>query len=83
MILENMNIKEKALEFVATIERNDSGVGFNYFEEMIPTTDVDYPVLKVKMDNLMILLENTDAKGEEEMDKFGSLDFEDVIWNMI
>jgi hypothetical protein len=50
---------------------------------MIPTTDVDYPVLKVKMDNLMILLENTDAKGEEEMDKFGSLDFEDVIWNMI
>jgi hypothetical protein len=80
MILENMNIKEKAAEFVATIELNDNGIGFNYFERMIPTTDVDYSVLKVKMDNLMILLGKTQEKGVEAIKEFYDRDFEDDIW---
>lgn len=81
MDIQDMNIKEKALEFVSTIEKNDNDDGYNYFEGMISSSDPDYIVLKEKMDNLMILLKDIDSKGE--MDAFNELDFEEDIWDMI
>ena len=76
-----MTIKEKAVELAGTISKNDSGVGYNYYETLLDKNDPDYQVLKSKFDNLMILLEEVDSKGE--MDSFGELDFEDEIWEMI
>lgn len=81
-----LNIKEKVVRIASTIEQNDNNNGFNYFEEMMNyyySNDPDFPIIKQKMDNLIKLLEEINLKGEEELEKFQDLDFEDVIWKMI
>ena len=76
-----MTLKEKAVEMVGTISKNDSGIGYNYFEALLDKKDSDYTILKSKLDNLIILMEEVDSKGE--MKEFGELDFETEIWEMI
>jgi GTP-binding protein EngB required for normal cell division len=78
-----INIKEKVKRIASTIEQNDNGNGYNYFEEMMKyyySADSDFTIIKQKMDNLIKLLE---SKTEEEVDEFMDLDFEEEIWEMI
>ena len=66
---------------VETILKNENGK-FYYFNEMLKAFDEsDSKIIKEKMDNLISLLEEVEAKGE--MDEFNELDFENEIWEMI
>ena len=81
MKLSNTDIKQKTKMVVETIVKSEDGK-FHYFEEMLATFEKeDAEVIKEKMDNLVTLLEDVEAKGE--MKQFSELDFEDEIWEMI
>jgi len=79
-------LKSKVRRIVATVIENDNKDGFTYYEGLLNdlySNDPNFDVIKSKMDNLVKLLENVNSKGDEEFEKFESLDFEDIIWYMI
>lgn len=45
--------------------------------------DRDLPLIKEKMDNLILLLEESKQKGEKEFNRILSMDFEDELYYMI
>jgi len=81
MKLKDIDIKGKVKMVAETISVDNDGV-FHYFEDMLGTfNESDSSIIKEKMDNLVTLLGEVNAKSE--MDSFGELDFETEIWEMI
>jgi len=81
-----MNLKEKVMFVISAMDMNENQTEFGYFEDMmngIFESDPELPLIKEKMDNLIALLYEVKAKGEEEYQKFLDLDFEEDIWEMI
>ena len=64
MKLKNIDIKEKVKMVAETVRVDNDGV-FHYFEEMLGTfNETDSSVIKEKMDNLITLLGEMNAKGK-------------------